>query len=124
MNPSQPVSCKDDEAPMYDVCPSDMSVFADAGSTNATVNIANINFTDNVTPPMNLTLNTSHQPRPVLDIGPHIINSTATDSAGLVGYCTYTVTVIGTTTSSCAVKHCSTITCIENSPVCKDHFFT
>ncbi|XP_030830190.1 uncharacterized protein LOC588928 isoform X5 [Strongylocentrotus purpuratus] len=88
------VSVYDDEAPMYDVCPSDMSVFADAGSTNATVNITNINFSDNATPPTRLTLNTSHQPRPVLDIGPHIINSTATDSAGLVGYCTYTVTVI------------------------------
>lgn len=84
----------DDQPPTYIGCPSDITVAADVGSANATVNWTEPSAMDNVNTSA-LQLSSNYVPPTVLAVGSYIVNYTAVDVDGLVGECVFTVTVTG-----------------------------
>ncbi|MBK8470774.1 MAG: HYR domain-containing protein [Sphingobacteriales bacterium] len=85
----------DDEAPLL-VCPADISLTAASGSCDAVATWTHPVPTDNCTASGSITLTSTHASGSTFALGTTTVTYTATDAAGNVSTCSFTVTVTDT----------------------------
>ncbi|MFK7933149.1 MAG: HYR domain-containing protein, partial [Saprospiraceae bacterium] len=87
------VVVEDRAAPVVSTCPPDITQTNEIGICGATIDWTIPTFTDNCTDSDNLTVTASHMPNTVFPVGSTTVIYTATDVAGNVETCVFTVQV-------------------------------
>lgn len=88
------VTVTDNQPPVFLNCPVDFTVDSDPGECDAVVTYVNLLANDNCDGPVTPVLNTGLASGATFPIGDTQVSYTATDVAGNIGTCSFTVTVV------------------------------